>query len=35
LDGIADTCDQGNARLGAAVAGLIGESKHASGHGEE
>ena len=35
LDRIADTCDQGNARLGAAVVGLVGEGKHASGRGEE
>jgi hypothetical protein len=35
LDGIADTGDQGNARLGAAVVGLIGEGKHATGRAEE
>jgi hypothetical protein len=35
LDRIADTGDQGNARLGAAVADLIGEGKHASGRSEE
>jgi hypothetical protein len=35
LDGIADTSDQGNARLGAAVVGLIGEGKHATGRAEE
>ena len=35
LDGIVDTCDQGNARLGAAVAGLIDEGKNACGRGEE
>jgi hypothetical protein len=35
LDGIADTGDQGNARLGAVVAGVIGEGKHAAGRGEE